>query len=211
LLTPAKSPVILPNEKVARSIAKEWRVQGDEVRPEDMPITRLAISAIDRITPARERILAQISRFGETDLLCYRSEQADLADRQAELWQPILDWAANELNIPLCTISGIMPVQQRESSVIAMRSAVKKHDNMELAALHAITTATGSLILALAVSVGEIDAESAWKLSQLDEIWQAERWGEDSEASERSTHLKRDLTTATYFLHLCRDTPFLPN
>ena len=104
-----------------------------------------------------------------------------------------------------------MPVQQGEDSVYAMRSAVDGHNNMELAALHSITTVTGSLILALAVSAGEIDAESAWELSQLDETWQAERWGEDPEASERAEHLKRDLTAAARFLYLCRETPVGPN
>ncbi len=204
LLTPAKSPVILPNGKVARAIVEEWGAQGDVVLPQDMPITRFAVSAIDGVSPAREYFVTQISSFGETDLLCYRSEQGELADRQAELWQPILDWAADKLKISLFTASGIGPVQQGVDSVYAMRSAVDGHNNMELAALHSITTVTRLLILALAVSASEIDAESAWELSQLDEAWQAERWGEDPEASERAEYLKRDLTAAACFLYLCR-------
>jgi len=181
------------------------------VQPQDMLITRLAVSAIDRVSPARDDVVAQIAGFGETDLLCYRSEQADLADRQAELWQPMLDWASDALKAPLLTVSGIMPAQQREDSVVALRSAVDGHNDMELAALHSITTATGSLILALAVSAGKIDAESAWELSQLDETWQAERWGVDIEATERAGHLRQDLIAATRFLNLCRETSVAGN
>ena len=211
LLTPAKCTVVPSNQAMACAIADEWREQGDEVQPQDMPITRLAVSAIDRVSPARDDVVAQIAGFGETDLLCYRSEQADLADRQAELWQPMLDWASDALKAPLLTVSGIMPAQQREDSVVALRSAVDGHNDMELAALHSITTATGSLILALAVSAGKIDAESAWELSQLDETWQAERWGVDIEATERAGHLRQELIAATRFLNLCRETSVAGN
>jgi chaperone required for assembly of F1-ATPase len=97
-----------------------------------------------------------------------------------------------------------MPVTQESSSLDALRRAVEPHGDMELAALHLVTTTSGSVILALAISHGEIDAGRAWELSRLDEAWQAERWGQDAEATERADQLRDDLLAVARFLELCR-------
>ena len=204
LRTPARAILTLPNEALAAGIAGEWRDQGDEVQPFSMPLTRIAVSAIDQVVPARDEIIRQIAGYGDTDLLCYRSEQEELAAMQAELWQPLLEWANASLSVSLVAVDGIMPVTQEGSSLDALHRAVEPHEDMELAALHLVTTTTGSVILALAFSHGEIDAGTAWELSRLDEAWQAERWGQDAEAAERADQLRDDLLAVARFLELCR-------
>ncbi len=169
-----------------------------------MPLTRIAVSAVDQVVPARDEIVRQVAGYGETDLLCYRSEQDELAALQAELWQPLLEWANESLDVSLVAVHGIMPVTQESSSLDALRRAVEPHGDMELSALHLVTTTSGSVILALAISHGEIDAGRAWELSRLDEAWQAERWGQDAEATERADQLRDDLLAVARFLELCR-------
>ncbi len=204
LRSPANAVVRLPNESLARAVAEEWRGQEDEVRPWRMPLTRIAVSAADRVTPARDEVVALTAAYGETDLLCYRSEHAGLAARQAERWQPLLDWAGEALSAPLIVAVGVMPVAQERRGLAALREAVAAHDDLELAALHVAATATGSLVLALALSRGRLDARSAWELSRLDETWQAERWGEDAEAVERAERLRADLHAVERLFRLSR-------
>ena len=204
LRSPAKSIVRLPNEPLALAVAQEWRDRRDEVRPWHMPLTSIVVSAIDRVAPGRDEIVSRTSAYGETDLLCYRSEGADLSARQAKEWQPLLDWAGEALSVPLTVASGIMPVEQARGSLAALRDAVAAHDDLELAALHLATTTTGSLVLALALSRGRLDARSAWDLSRLDETWQAERWGADTEAVERAERQRADLCAVERLLELSR-------
>ena len=203
LRSPAKSIVRLPNEPLALAVAREWRDGRDEVRPH-MPLTGIVMSAIDRVAPGREEIVSRTSAYGETDLLCYRSECADLSARQAKEWQPLLDWAGEALSAPLTAAPGVMPVGQARGSLAALRDAVAAHDDLELAALHLATTAAGSLVLALALSRGRLDARSAWESSRLDETWQAERWGDDTEAAERAERQRADLCAVERLLELRR-------
>ena len=204
LRSPAKSIVRFPNESLALAVAEEWRDERDEVQPRRMPLTRIVLSAIDQVAPGRDGIVSRISAYGETDLLCYRSERADLSTRQAKKWQPLLDWAGEALSAPLAAAAGIMPVEQAPSSLAALRDAVAAHDDLELAALHLATTTTGSLVLALALSHGRLSARSAWKSSRLDEAWQAERWGDDAEVVERAERQYADLRAVERLLELSR-------
>lgn len=204
LRTPAKTSLILPTAKLAAAIAEEWRDQDEEIQPFRMPLTRLAVSAVDRVKPAREAVVDQLTAYGGTDLLCYRSDREDLAARQAATWQPLLDWAEEALGAYLVFAEGIMPISQDAGALAALRRALEVHSDMELAALHLITTTTGSLVLAFAVSQDRIDADTAWTTGRLDENWQAERWGEDAEAVERADLMRLELSAAARFLQLCR-------
>jgi chaperone required for assembly of F1-ATPase len=76
---------------------------------------------------------------------------------------------------------------------------------LRLTALHAVTTASGSLIVALALLAREIDADAAFAAAQLDETFQIERWGEDYEAADRRAALKADIATAARFAALLDD------
>ena len=56
---------------------------------------------------------------------------------------------------------------------------------MRLAGLGIAVPALGSLVLGLALAAGEMDAETAYPLGALDELFQAEQWGDDYEAVDR--------------------------
>ena len=81
--TPAKRDLIVPNAALAAAIAAEWNAQGDEVRPAQMPLTQIANTAIDRVTPQRAPVVRQIAKYAGTDLVCYRAERPpELAERR---------------------------------------------------------------------------------------------------------------------------------
>ena len=59
-----------------------------------------------------------------------------------------------------------------------------------------------SLGLGLAVAGGLLTAGEAFDLSRLDEEYQAERWGRDSEAEARTARIRAEAESAGRFLSL---------
>jgi chaperone required for assembly of F1-ATPase len=205
LRTPAKLPLVLPRLALAEAIAAEWQAQEDEVRPHTMPLMRLATTAVDLVAKRHADVVAEITNFAETDLVCYRADHPpELAARQHAIWQPLVDWATLRYDAPLVVTAGIVPVAQKPATLHALTAAVAAYEPMALTALHAATTASGSLVIALALLEGRLDAEGAFAASQLDETFQIEQWGEDYEAAARRAALKADIAAAARFVALLR-------
>jgi chaperone required for assembly of F1-ATPase len=201
--TPGGAPLTAPTAALAEAIAAEWAAQDDEIRPLTMPMMRLAATAIDRIGRERAAIVDQIAAFGGSDLLCYRTESpASLIERQATLWQPLLDWAAEAHGARLVVTRGIIHVAQDQAALDALRAAVDDLDDCRLAAVSHLIATCGSLVIALAIAARHIGAAEATAACQLDEEWQAEQWGEDAEATERHGNLAREIADAVRFLEL---------
>ncbi|MGH6900819.1 MAG: ATP12 family chaperone protein [Geminicoccaceae bacterium] len=199
--TPAKRLLILPTVPLAEAIAGEWRDQGDTIRPEAMPLTRLASTAIDRMPELRQAAIDEVVAYVDTDLLCYRAaEPFDLVQRQHHVWQPVLDWLSAAHGIRLCVTTSILPLAQPEVARGRLRTAIEDLPDWPLVGVHAATTALGSLALGLAVLHGRIDAEAAVAASLLDELFEIERWGTDPEAERRHAVLRRDITGAARFI-----------
>ena len=95
--SPAGTLLHLPKSALATAIADEWQAQSDEIDPASMPLFSLALTVVDRVTPQRDAIIAELSAYGGNDLLCYRDCQDDLASRQQDQWQPWLDHLAGKL------------------------------------------------------------------------------------------------------------------
>ena len=91
---------------------------------------------------------------------------------------------------------------QSPASLRAYANAVATLDDFRLTALQAATAACGSLVIALALHEGRIDADIAFAASQLDETFQIEAWGEDAEATRRRALLTTDIASAARFLEL---------
>ena len=206
ITTPAKQALTVPSAALAAAIAEEWGAQQTEIRPAAMPLTRLASTAIDRVMSQRESVARQIADYAGTDLVCYRAVQpAELATRQRAVWQPLVDWAARRYDAPLEITAGTIPISQPAASLRAFAAAVAEQDDFALAALHLMTGGCGSLVIALAIVEGRIDAAEAFAASQLDESFQIEAWGEDEEQAQRRQALAEDIAAAARFLSLLRD------
>jgi len=203
--TPLGKAFIVPVRPLAEAIAAEWQAQGESIDPASMPLGGYANTAIDRVGMERPAVLANLRHFAETDLLCYRAEQpADLADRQLQQWQPIVDWAAEALGAHLKVTTGVLPIEQPPEALEAITRSLQQLDDMTLTAIASLAAVAGSIILALAVGEDRIDAEQAFQLAQLDESFQSERWGVDGEAQASAQQLKNDITSAVLFLSLLR-------
>jgi chaperone required for assembly of F1-ATPase len=170
-----------------------------------MPLTRLATTTIDRVATQRDAIIRQTANYAGTDLVCYRATHPPaLAARQQAVWQPLIDWALLRYDAPLVVTSGVIPRSQSAESLRAFTAAVAEHEDFALTALHVATAACGSLIIALALLEGQLDAHQAFAASQLDESFQIERWGEDAEQAERRRALAAEIQAAARLISLLR-------
>ncbi len=186
LKTPAKKPLSLPTEELAEAVAGEWADQVEFIDVATMHITRLVNVAIDRTPLARSEMADEVARYAETDLVSHLAEGPTvLRERQQEGWAPIRDWAAQELNVFLLPVEGVMASPQPTTSLEAARQHAANLDDMRLTGLNFGLGLFGSAVLSLAVEQGRLLAEEAFDLSRIDEIYQAEQWGEDEEAMHR--------------------------
>lgn len=203
--TPAKALLCLPSLPLAKALAEEWQAQEGVVEPSTMPLTRLANTAIDRVGKARAAVLEDLAGYGASDLLCYRAEgPEELVAQEAAAWDPLLAWADQALGAPLAVTQGITAVPQPPESLAALRQCLEKFDDFSLAALADAISLTGSLVLGLALAAGRLSAEEAWALSQIDETFQAARWGRDAEAAAKAARRAAALGAAGRFLALLR-------
>ncbi len=202
--TPGKATIVLPTRALAQLVADEWQSQEGVVRPATMPATRTVNSAIDTVVPHRASVVADLSAYGGTDLLCYRAEEpAELCNRQATAWDPLLAWADSRFGARLRVGRGIVHVAQDGSNLDALQSEVARQDAFQLAAFHDLVVLSGSLVIALAVIEGFLSPEEAWSASRIDETWQTEQWGEDEEAAVAARAKHAAFVHAARFHALC--------
>jgi chaperone required for assembly of F1-ATPase len=201
--TPARHSLIVPTEALGAAIAAEWNGQGDQIDPRTMPLTGLANAAIDRVAPDPAAFARGLAAYGDSDLLCYRSEgPPELVRRQEERWDRLLAWARRRYDVDFETVCGVMHKAQPAETVERLASAVAARDPFRLAALSPLVTISGSLVVALALAEGEIGLDEAWAAATLDEAWQAEQWGADPLAAQALETRRRDFDAACLFLSL---------
>ncbi len=203
LRTPEQNSLLLPNASLGEALAKEWRVLGEYIVPQTMPATKLAFTAMDRVSPNREAVIEQISAFANSEVVCYRAaEPSDLVKRQMESWDPILEWAESALGASIRTGKGIDPIAQDDNTLCALTAAFSGKSNFHLAALYSLAANSHSLIIALAVAIDDMDADEAFRSANCDELYQSEKWGHDPEAQARLQVRAEEFGAAAVFLKL---------
>ena len=195
--TPGQARLRLPTHALAAAVASEWNAVEGRIDPAAMALTRLANTALDRIAPARADVIAELRGYGAHDLLCYRAEGPEaLRARQGAAWDPLLGWAERRFAARLTVTTGVMPADQPQASLDALSAAVAARDDFALTALGDLVTLSGSLIIGLAALEDAADAEALWARSRIDETWQEERWGRDSEAAAQAARHRDAFLTA---------------
>ena len=195
LKTPGKQALVIPRQFQAKLVAAEWQAQGEDIVPATMPCTRLLNVACELTPPRRPELIKEFSSYCSTDLLCFRSSTPqDLAKRQDDIWQPILDWVATNHGIALLVTTSLKTPAHPKNALQATSAYAQKCDDVDLTLLLHFTASFGSGVLALALLEGYMDVNSAFTASRLDEIYQNERWGADEEAEARAQNIGAELT-----------------
>lgn len=199
--TPAGKPLSVASETLAKALAGEWHKQGDHIDPSRMPLTRIVNAALDRVGDEMAAVRADIVAYAGNDLLSYRAEgPQSLVESQDKSWSPLLSWAENALGARLVVARGVMHVAQDKGAIAAIEAEVDRFDVVQLAALHTITTLTGSAIIAIAVARGRLAVAEAWAAAHVDEDWQMSQWGVDTMAMQRRESRFAEMQAAAFIL-----------
>jgi len=198
--TPGKRFLSAPVRDLAEAMALEWGAQTNMIDPLSMPMTRLANSTIDGVADDVAAVREDIAKYFGTDLLFYRASfPEELSARQAEHWDPVLRWTANDLGAHFILAKGVMHVQQPEPAVHAVRQALPE-TSWAVAAMHVVTTITGSALLALALYRKALTADQVWAAAHVDEDWNSQQWGADEDVVQRRAMRRRDFDVAVQVL-----------
>jgi chaperone required for assembly of F1-ATPase len=201
--TPGKRELIVPTERLALAVTAEWSAQEERIDPQTMPLTRFCNTALDAVTDHAAAVADEIAAFSASDLVCYRAATPEgLSQRQSAAWDPIVAWARDELGAHLTVVAGVIPVAQPPEAVAGIRRLAYGLSPFHLAAIHVMTTLTGSALLALAHARGRLSDDEVWGAAHIDEDWQVENWGTDSEASARRDIRRREFEAAARLLAL---------
>ena len=205
--TQRQNILVLPSEEVARLLAAEWGAQGDEIDPRGFPMRDLADYALDVVARDKPAAVAALLRYAETDTLCYRADPDEpLWKRQQEVWEPLLSVCEAREGIGLQRVSGVMHRAQDAEALAKLRTRLEAMDHLTLAALTTLASLACSLVIGLAALEPDADGEALWNAANLEEDWQAERWGRDEEAAARRELRKRDFLAALRFANTMRQT-----
>lgn len=205
--TPGKAVLLAASENLANEIVKEWAAQDKTIEPESMPITQIISTQIDRVSTMRPDMTAQLLKFLDTDLLCYRAEpdHLDTDKKQAEIWDEWLDWFEKRYGTKLQTTSSLAALTHPQEAHIAVEKDIAGLCNTRFAVLQLAVPASGSLILGLAFTHGDITPEQIMKAIRVeehikDEIYNAEFYGRDPMFEKKDAVLLRDLNAAETIL-----------
>lgn len=199
---PARTPARLPLRHAARAVmetvAAEWAGQGERVDPATMPMTRLLNVALDAVPARAQEVADDIVKYAGSDLLCYRAAEPEtLVEAENAAWNPVFDWAKETLGARFALAQGVTFAPQPQKTSAAIAGAVAQaRDSLTLAALHSMTSLTGSALLALAVWKGRLTVEQAWDAAHVGEDYQMRVWGRDAEALARRAARWKDMQAA---------------
>lgn len=203
--TPARRALAAPAQTLAQALADEWEAQREVVDPAVMPLTRLANSIIDGVADVPSQVQAEVAKFLASDLVCYRAGSPDgLVARQVEHWDPLVAWARDALGARFVLGEGVMFVAQPDEALAAATRAIPD-EPWKLGAVSAITTLTGSALIALAMAQGHLATEAAWAAAHVDEDWNMHQWGRDEQALERRAKRAAEMQAAASVMNALRD------
>lgn len=201
--TPAKALLVVPTHSLATNIRDEWDAQEGKIDPSNMPFTRGANAAIDKVHIQHAEVANMLADYGDSDLVCYRATSPrELVALQANAWDPIIEWIFQTFGVRLETRPGVMPVPQDPATLELLRARVHSLTAFELSAFHDLVALSGSLALAFAATESLHPPHTIWDMSRIDETYQIAQWGEDDEATEVSEIKRKSFVHAYNFFHM---------
>jgi len=201
--TPLGKPYLVPTAALADGIAGEWNAQGEKIVPASMPLAGLANAAIDKIAMEPQVFIDQLVGYARSDLLCYWAEAPDdLVARQRGVWQPVLDWARENMEARFIATTGVLPIEQPQETLKVIADLLGGITAHHLTGLVDLAGRMNSVLLALAVWKGRLGADEAFNTAYLDDIFQEEQWGEDTDAIHRRSVIRAEILSTAGFLVL---------
>ena len=155
--------------------------------------------SIQEISKDRKIVIEKLVKFSLTDMLLFWSTNEKLFMRQQELWTPILIWAKENLDTKFNITKEIDVPEQDSQSGIKLKMFLESLTDKELTGFYFASLNMRSILLAAALIKGKITAKQAYEASCIEELWQAEQWGNDEAADSRRKSLLAELEAIEEF------------
>lgn len=163
-------------------------------------MTHYLDEAVKDVKLHREEIINRLVQFSETDLLLFWGTDKELISRQEEVWSPIIRWANEAIQAEFKHTKTLDVPEEAKTSAYRLKVFLDSLSDKELAAFYSAALNMKSVLLAMAMIKGRINAEEAFQAAFLDELWQNEKWGSDEEAVKRRTVIRNELSDIEAFL-----------
>lgn len=201
--TPGAKPVVVPSETVALAMAGEWAAQGEFIDPQAMPLVRLVNSAVEAGEESVPLLRAEIVKYAGNDLLLYRVDTPEsLVRRHEQLWDGTLVKLARRFGVIFQPTIGIVHQPQPQTTLDKLAAALADEPLLPITAMNAITSITGSGLLAIALRHGLMAAEEVWTAAHVDEDHNIELWGEVEEITVRRGKRRKEFDAAIRLLEM---------
>ena len=156
--------------------------------------------AVNDIKNYRSDIISKLIQFSKTDSLLFWDTDAKVAQRQQEVWGPIMQWMGEMLHAQYITSTNLNVPLQKANTLKNFQKFLETMSDKELAAFYLAALNMRSGILAAAFVKGKINAKQAFEASALEELVQSEHWGKDKLAEERRSKMLNELKDIEKFL-----------
>lgn len=201
LNTPGGNRFIAPTRSLAEAVAAEWDAQDERIVPSSMPLTQLSFAALDWTPKSRDQLAQYVATYVETDLCAHRADApVELIARQAQHWDPLIDWAAKAHGLELPVVTGIIAARVDPQMRERAAAHAATFDDFRLTALAQAAGVSGSALIALALLAGQLDAEAAFQAGSLDALWSLEKWGEDAEGRAKLDSQRAEFISLARFI-----------
>lgn len=200
LKTPAKNTLIIANKHLADAVCAEWNAQAEIIDTDAMPLMRIFALATDRATTDRALMTLDMLRYAETDLICYFSDDAEIAAQQSQHFAPLLTWCQQHYGVKLITTHGLLPVAQDPQLVPRLQAELDALDDLALVATAMLTPLLGSILMTCALRHGVLNANDVCAAARIEEEASAARYGRDALEDAAWNTKRRDIIAAACVL-----------
>ena len=206
--TAAGAHLCAENEDIATRVMQEWADQGEQIAPDTMLFTQILNTKIDRVSRERTAMRTAVLHYLDTDLLCYfADEPEDLAKMQQAKRGPWLDWFAQVHGCALETTTGLAALTQSPQAHAAVVQYMDALDDAHFTVLQLVTSVSGSLILAMALTRGAASAQQVFDACFTEEIYretlyEAKKYGPDPTTHKAQNTAMRDFQAAEDYVRM---------
>ena len=148
----------------------------------------------------RVEIIDRLVNFALNDVLLFWSTDKEVKKEQQEKWLPILTWVDDTLNTRFKQTTSLETDTSGKTAATELKKYLDNLSDKELTSFYVAALNMRSVLLAVAMIKGRINATEAFELSELEELYQARKWGSEPVAEARRNSIKDSLISAEKYL-----------
>lgn len=148
----------------------------------------------------RVEIIDRLVNFALNDVLLFWSTDKEVKKEQQEKWLPILKWVDDTLNTRFKQTTSLETDTSSKTAATELKKYLDNLSDKELTSFYVAALNMRSVLLAVAMIKGRINATEAFELSELEELYQARKWGSEPVAEARRNSIKDSLISAEKYL-----------